>query len=371
MGPVEGKMSHFTSSRWCNRHRPHSSHKTSGGNAAAICPHHGFTLVELLVVIAIIATLIGLLLPAVQSAREAARRTGCQNNLKQIGLAAQVHASARKHYPTAGGNTQDLYFASAPTAGYARAGWGFQILPYMEEQQLHSAAVAVNDPYKNAANLGGTVMEMPIAAYKCPSRALRTSQPTQFGEVYHMSDYAGVLTDRTFEWQTVADSRTNRVKMDGERTKAWRGLIAKGGQAYTGGVYDAWPTITPGKVPDGASKTLLVMEKSVAGTAPQPSPTNWTWWDMPGWIGNADWPMMRVVFPANYKVKEAWPRADTDPRASAATSEIAFGSAHSVMHGVLGDGAVRSVGLDVDIDVLYRIGARDDGLSVNTASMTQ
>ena len=336
----------------------------------AIVP--GFTLVELLVVIAIIATLIGLLLPAVQSAREAARRTGCQNNLKQIGLAAQVHTSARKHYPTAGANTQDLYFAPAPGSGYARAGWGFQILPYLEDQGLHSAAISGNDPYKSVPNLGDvTVMELPIAAYKCPSRGIRKSQPTQFGAVYHMSDYAGVLTDWTFEWQTVADSPANRRKHDGERAKAWKGLIAKGGQSYSGGVYAAWPTITPGKVPDGTSKTLLVMEKSVAGTSPQPSPTNWTWWDMPGWIGNADWPMMRLVFPANFKVKEAWPRSDTDPRASATTSEIAFGAAHTVMHGVFGDGAVRSVGLDVDIDVLYRIGARDDGLSVNAASMTQ
>jgi prepilin-type N-terminal cleavage/methylation domain-containing protein len=335
-------------------------------------PKPGFTLVELLVVIAIIATLIGLLLPAVQSAREAARRTGCQNNLKQIGLASQVHASARKHFPTAGGNTQDLYFAPAPGSGYARAGWAFQILPYLEEQGLHKLAVDNNDPYRGVPTLGDTtIMEVPIAGYKCPSRSMRQSQPTQFGEVYHMSDYAGVITDWTFEWQTVADSRTNRNKHDGERQRAWRGLIAKGGQAYSGGVYDAWPTITPGKVPDGTSKTLLVMEKSVSATAPQPSPTNWTWWEMPGWIGNADWPMMRLVFPASYKVKDVIPRGDSDQRTSANEPERAFGSAHTVMHGVFGDGAVRSVGLDVDIDVLYRIGVRDDGLSVNAGTMTQ
>ena len=96
----------------------------------------GFTLVELLVVIAIIAVLIGLLLPAVQSAREAARRTQCKNHLKQIGLGCITHLDARKHLPSGGWGSR---YTADPNRGLGPdqpGSWYYGILPFIELQTL-------------------------------------------------------------------------------------------------------------------------------------------------------------------------------------------------------------------------------------------
>jgi len=124
--------------------------------------HRGFTLIELLVVIAIIAVLISLLLPAVQSAREAARRAQCVNNLKQIGLANHNFESTNNHFPPGYG----MY----PTGGGGRANANAMILSFMESANLYGAFnLSVNINLTGPTSPNDTAQTQIVAAFNCPS----------------------------------------------------------------------------------------------------------------------------------------------------------------------------------------------------------
>jgi prepilin-type N-terminal cleavage/methylation domain-containing protein/prepilin-type processing-associated H-X9-DG protein len=124
----------------------------------------GFTLVELLVVIAIIGVLVALLLPAIQAAREAARRNQCVNNLKQMGIALQMHHDAKKSFPAGRTNSSPGPGSATDPLGVS---WGFELLPYVEQTAIHDALV-------NTARLDDMLharaMRSPVDVFYCPSR---------------------------------------------------------------------------------------------------------------------------------------------------------------------------------------------------------
>ena len=133
-------------------------------------PRRGFTLIELLVVIAIIAVLIGLLLPAVQAAREAARRAGCLNNLKQIGIALHNYHDSRGVLPPG-----YIYVYGYPTGGF---GWATMILPNIEQAALFNT---VNFSLPAWSSPNSTACVQKIASYFCPTDSSSNSSRRLWG----------------------------------------------------------------------------------------------------------------------------------------------------------------------------------------------
>ncbi len=161
----------------------------------------GFTLIELLVVIAIIAVLISLLLPAVQSAREAARRAQCTNNLKQTGLAMHNYESATGCFPPSGESTLYTTNSGVPGTQFVDGGWNAlaRLLPFMEGGTQFNA-LNFNVDYNEATGMNFTGASTVVASYICPSS---TRQPdggndgidpldpmtSLFGKGYGYDDY--------------------------------------------------------------------------------------------------------------------------------------------------------------------------------------
>ena len=170
----------------------------------------GFTLIELLVVIAIIAILIALLLPAVQQAREAARRVQCRNHLKQIGLAIHNYEATFSIVPGYAGepNPELVKFnnGAVPTVGGAQGSWIAKILPFMEQTKLGEDMSQLQaDGTFDGSLFTQYVMTIPVKQLSCPSRrdptpipVLAKYQPT-YGPRGTRSDYAicgGAATSR-------------------------------------------------------------------------------------------------------------------------------------------------------------------------------
>ena len=212
-----------------------------------------FTLVELLVVIAIIGTLVGLLLPAVQSAREAARRTQCTNNLKQTGLALQNYHEARRQLPEGWLCNPD---SADPHHAEEGVGWGWasRILPYVEENALSKSIVITG----SISAVSPTVKETVIQSFLCPSDA-SAGKPTFNPGSATNSDNDHEHPDQVPGGTTYA--RTNYVGMFG--SNEWHDEDdEENSKPYAGdGMFFANSRMPFRHVTDGLSKTIMVGER--------------------------------------------------------------------------------------------------------------
>ena len=354
---------------------------------------NGFTLVELLVVIAIIGILIALLLPAVQAARESARRAQCQNNLKNDALAVINFADAEKRYPIGvqGGDPTKLPPNLIPddaeeiTVGFCERGisWVVRVLPYLEEQGLYDKVLdrsglpmAPTDPFPfpNLLEFGPIALRIPVwrggdtilPTFRCPTSELPNFAEEcnpRFVNGYATSDYKGSngTADQGIFTHLCDNARAVARKLGGDAAP----VVVK--------------RIKPEDVTDGLSKTLMIGESSyyIRTRAAGSGVGNEDW---PIWMGGAasdeqtlfktaeDAPLGCGISPKSIDSFFYGTQAGVDIRSQRpgpTDDDCAFSWHQDGAFFALCDGSVQYLSEDIDMDVYLNLGQRNDGNPVN------
>jgi prepilin-type N-terminal cleavage/methylation domain-containing protein len=331
----------------------------------------GFTLVELLVVIAIIGVLVAMLLPAVQAAREAARRSSCGNNLKQYGIAIHNYEDTHKTMPTGGNNWSE-------TPGH---GWQVAILPFIEQNALYQALPIGRPGAPSVPHFqfpDGTYMRSKFAAFaRCPSDASEPFVDSGVNLTF-VGSYTGSLgSQKTPSWNSGCNTFYTRgvhyEKGDGPNGEAdW---YAHGNTLEHSNISGVFGRIAQGckfaRVKDGLSNTFFVGE--VMGDCHDHIYWGWHYNQMNNAHASTSVPIND--FTTCYKDVASDPtRLATKPGVTNPSCGDArnwnyswgFKSAHpSGAQFVMGDGSVRFVTQTIDYATYQRLGGKADGLVIS------
>lgn len=312
-----------------------------------------FTLVELLVVIAIIGILIALLLPAVQAAREAARRAQCLNNVKQVGLSLTNYVAANKKFPP----MADL--DGRPGGAPTEMSYVALILPFHEESGV-AGLINYTKHWSDGANL--KARQSPMRAFKCPSR-----DPVE--KVYDGNPGASTFseTELAVHYHAVNGASNGGCPSPpaGSYSVCCAGSSGVTGVATNGIMYiwrkdlsSPWrgSTTRPREVIDGMSKTYLVGEVS------------WEFYAQRQWIvgySNLTYAGKNLQYPLNSIARGTW-NGSAIVGTGYSNNDVSFGSQHrGGTHFCLADGSATFISDSIDLAILKALASRASGEVVN------
>jgi prepilin-type N-terminal cleavage/methylation domain-containing protein/prepilin-type processing-associated H-X9-DG protein len=303
----------------------------------------GFTLIELLVVIAIIAVLIALLLPAVQQAREAARRTQCKNNLKQIGLAIHNYHDIYNVFPAGAIHDKNDYLATtnAAASSVAAWGWGASILAQLDQSNLFNALGVNTHSYDFVLQLAQTdaatkaLVYTNVAGYRCPSD---TAPAINTWRRYYNPQYGGNGVSGITSTQGGFSATSNYVANHGTRWTLPFQYFTLGQDPY--GVFFVDSKLSFRDVTDGTSNTIFIGER------------NWTnkaavWHGLRNITGTGDYGLRMNMGVTLYKQNFV----SVDPVTNVALASNSFSSPHTGgAQYLFGDGTVRFISDNINYD---------------------